>query len=250
MTRVVLEQVIGGERRAERATRIARRRLDPYSRETAVAQHLAVGDAVKRDAAREAEVRHAGLVGERSGHAQNGFFEHDLNRSGEIHLALCQWRVWRSWRTTEQSVELLVRHRQTGTVVEVRHVEAERTVRPEIDEIVENRLRIGRLAIGRQTHYLVFARIHPETGVIGECGIQQSERMREVYFLDDFEMVAAADGGRRRRPFADAVHRQYHRLFERRWIECARRVALVVLGEEQALFPIEFGRQAPQLIAQ
>ena len=44
------------ERRAERAARIAGRRLDPDVLEGAVAQDLAVGDAIERDAAGEAEI--------------------------------------------------------------------------------------------------------------------------------------------------------------------------------------------------
>src|ERR1700724_955555 len=48
--------VIGGERRADRAAGVARRRLDPHALETAVAQNLAVADAIERDAAGQAEV--------------------------------------------------------------------------------------------------------------------------------------------------------------------------------------------------
>ena len=54
--RLALMQVVGGERRAERAAGVAGRRLDPDALEPAVAQHLAVGHAVERDAAGEAEV--------------------------------------------------------------------------------------------------------------------------------------------------------------------------------------------------
>ena len=56
-----LELVIGGERRAERAAGIAGRRLNPDVVELAVAQHLAVGHAVERDAAGEAQILRAGL---------------------------------------------------------------------------------------------------------------------------------------------------------------------------------------------
>ena len=49
-------QMIGRQRRAQRAAGIAGRRLDPDVVENAVAQHLAVGDAVERDAAGEAQI--------------------------------------------------------------------------------------------------------------------------------------------------------------------------------------------------
>ena len=54
-----LVQVIGRERRAERAAGVAGRRLDPDVLERAVAQHLAVGDAVERHAAGQAQILHA-----------------------------------------------------------------------------------------------------------------------------------------------------------------------------------------------
>ena len=60
--RLILEQVVGAQRRADRAAGIARRRLDPDALETAVTQDLAVRDAVERDAARQAQVALAGLA--------------------------------------------------------------------------------------------------------------------------------------------------------------------------------------------
>ena len=62
LPRLALEQVVGGERGAERAAGVARRRLDPDALERAVAQDLAVGDAVERDAAGEAQVLLPGLA--------------------------------------------------------------------------------------------------------------------------------------------------------------------------------------------
>ena len=50
-----------------------------------------------------------------------------------------------------------------------------------------------RLAIGREPHHLVFAGVHLEAGVIGEGGVQQAERVREMNLLDDLEVVAVAD---------------------------------------------------------
>ena len=48
--------VTGGKRRAERAAGIAGCRLNPDFVETAVAQHLAIGDAIERDAAGETKI--------------------------------------------------------------------------------------------------------------------------------------------------------------------------------------------------
>ncbi len=64
------------------------------------------------------------------------------------------------------------------------------------------------------------------------------------------DLVADAEAERCRHPFADAVHRQDCGAFERRRIERARRMALMVLGEEQLAFPVEVGRKALQFLDQ
>ena len=63
--------------------------------------------------------------------------------------------------------------------------------------------------------------------------------MREMQLLEQRELVAAADRGRRRAPFADAVHGEHHRILERRGIERARRVAHVMLGEQEPVRAVE-----------
>ena len=50
------KDVIGRQGGPDRAAGIAGSRLDPNFLEAAVAQHLAVGDAIERDAAGEAEI--------------------------------------------------------------------------------------------------------------------------------------------------------------------------------------------------
>src|ERR1700719_561955 len=72
--RLPLELVIGGERRADRATGVARRRLNPDVLELAVAQHLAVGDAIERHPAREAQIARAGTAGEAARQPQHRLF--------------------------------------------------------------------------------------------------------------------------------------------------------------------------------
>ena len=81
--------MIGGEGRAQRAAGIAGGGLDPDVVEAPVAQDLAVGDAVQRDAAGQAQVRHPGLRCARArGQAQHDLLGHGLDGGGEIHLAL------------------------------------------------------------------------------------------------------------------------------------------------------------------
>ena len=79
LARLVLEQVVGGERRADRPAGIARRRLDPDPLEPAIAQDPAVGDAVERDAARQTQVLLPALARQRPGEAQHHLLGHRLN---------------------------------------------------------------------------------------------------------------------------------------------------------------------------
>src|SRR5262245_59709779 len=65
----------------------------------------------------------------------------------------------------------------------------------------------------------------------------------------DRELLATADCGRGRAPFADPVHREHCRLLIGRGIEGARRMAHVVLGEEKLVLPVEVRRKFLQLAA-
>ena len=116
---VAFVDVIRRERGAERAAGIARGRLDPDALEFAVAQHLAVGHAVERHAAGEAQILRAGLACERARQAQHDFLRDRLDRGGEIHVALGQQLVGLARRRAEQAIELVVRHAQAGAIVEI-----------------------------------------------------------------------------------------------------------------------------------
>ena len=108
--------------------------------------------------------------------------------------------------------------------------------------MVVDQLGVLGLAIGREAHDLVLARVDLEPRVIGKGGIQQSQRMGEVNLLDDFEPVTAANGQRGRGPLPHTVHGQHRRFFKRRWEKGARRMAQVVFGEKQFLVPVEVRR--------
>ena len=76
----------------------------------------------------------------RARHAQHDLLGDLLDRRGEVHLALRQRRLGLARRAAEQPVERAVRHRQARAVVEVRHVQPERAVGLQIDQIVEDQL--------------------------------------------------------------------------------------------------------------
>ena len=81
-------------------------------------------------------------------------------------------------------------------------------------QLVEDQLDVLRLAVGRESHDLVLTGVHPEPGVVGKCGIEEAERMREVRLRQELERVSVAAAVAARRPLADAVDRQYRRRLE------------------------------------
>ena len=150
----------------------------------------------------------------------------------------------------EQPIELLVRHLQAGAVIEIGLVEPKTAVRLEVDQMVEDQAGIFGFAIWRQAHHFVLAGIYFEARVVGESGVKQAERMREVQFLERGEFISAAVGDRGRRPLADPVHCQDCGLLERRGKKSRGCMALVMLGEKQLALPVEVRRVFFQLIAQ
>src|SRR5205085_10633014 len=89
-----------------------------------------------------------------------------------------------------------------------------------------------RPAIRRQAHELVFAVVHLEAAIVGERGVEQSQRVRKIDAVRELDLVSFADAERRRAPFADAVEREDGGLVERAWKEGAGRMTLMMLGEE------------------
>ena len=174
------------------------------------------------------------LVVEVRRHAQHDLLGDHLHARRQVHLALRQRRLRPAGRAAEELVEPLARHRQTLAVVEVAHVQAERAVRLQVEQVLEDQIAVARFAVRRQPHHLVFARVHLEAGVVGEGRIQQAERVRKPQFVGQVDPVAAADPARRGRPFPDAVDGEDRRLFERRREERAGGVRLVMLEKDVA----------------
>ena len=238
------------QRGAERAPGVARRGLDPHVVEPAIPQDLAVGYTVERDAAGQTQARDAGLLAQRAGQPQHRFLDHRLRRGGHVHVPLRQRLVRLARGATEQCIEPGVGHGEAGAVIEMVEIEAERAVRFQVDQVVENGLGVSRLAVGRQAHQLVLAGIHLEAGVVGKRRVEQPQGVGEVDLPRHLQRVAVADGHGSGGPFADPVHGENHRIAEGRRVERARRVRLVVLGEQQPRVPIQLRGQDAQLAAQ
>jgi hypothetical protein len=242
--------VVGGERGAQRPAGVAGRRLDPDPLERALPQQPAVGDAVQRHAARHAQVPLAGLARDRAAEPEHHLLGDPLDRGREVHLAPGQPPLGVARRPAEERVEALAGHRQPGAVVEVVEVEPEAAVGLEVDQVVEDGLRVPGLAVGGEAHDLVLARVDLEAGVVGEGRVEQPERVREVQLPGDLQAGAAADADARRAPLADPVRGQDGRLLERRGEEGRGGVAQVVLGEQQPAVPAVGPRHPGQGVAQ
>ena len=135
----------------------------------------------------------------------------------------------------EQVLELPVGHRQTCAIIEIRKIETERTVRLQINQVIQDGLRVFGLAVGGQPHQLVFAGVDLEPCVISERRIQQAEGMGEMDFPENLKLVPLPHAKRGGRPLAHAVHRERRRLFKGRGEKRARRMTEMMLGKQKAL---------------
>ena len=122
-------------RHAERPPCVAGSGLDPQPLEGALAQDAPVGHAVERDPTGEAKVLHPGLAVHRAAHAQHDLLAHDLDRAGQVHLALGQLGLQLTRRPSEQRVERAVGHRETGEIVEILLIEREGAVVAQVDQL-------------------------------------------------------------------------------------------------------------------
>ena len=132
----------------------------------------------------------------------------------------------------KRRIEPARRHAQPLAVLEVRHVEAEGPIGLQIDQMVADAVDVLRLSVRRQPHQLVLAGVDLEAGEAGEGGVQEPQRVREADLVRQLDTAAATDSVGGRRPLPDPVQRENRRLLEGRRKERARRVRLVVLGED------------------
>ena len=173
--RLVQKLVPDEQRSTERAAGVSSRGLDPDALEGAFPLEPAIGDAIQRDAAGKHQVLHAGLRVNIASHPKNRFFGDRLNARCEIHVPLIQIRVGLSWRSSEQLMKSLARHRQALTVVEVLHVEPQTAVGLQIDEMLQDLVAIHGTAVRGKPHQLVFAAVDLESAIVGERRVEKPE---------------------------------------------------------------------------
>ena len=221
-------------RDSQRAACVSRCWLNPNVFKRAFADQDAVGDTVQRDAARHAQISLAGGLVQMFCSLQNDFFGDRLDRRSQIHVQRFDRCFGFAWFTTEQLMKTRTGHCQAHTIIEKIHVQTKRAVVANFNQVLANQIRIFRFTIGGQSHQLVLARIDSKSTVIGERGVQQTQRVGKTNFVGQFDFVSAADTQRRGRPFADSIHRQNGGFVERRRIKGACRVRLMVFTKTNA----------------
>src|SRR5262249_4596119 len=161
--------------------------------------------------------------GQRAGQAQYCFIEYRLDGGGKVHMTLCDQVVGSARRPAEQCVEALVGHPQTGTIIEVALIEMEAAVGFKIQKMVEDQLRVFRLAIGSKAHDVVFAGIHLKAELVSERRVQQAERMRKVDLTRQGQAIILSKTDRRGSPLPYPVHGEDRRFAEGGGEESRRR---------------------------
>src|ERR1043166_9158913 len=90
---------------------------------------------------------------------------------------------------------------------------------------------VFRLAIRREAHEFVFARVDLKTRVIRECAIEHPKRVRKADLTHQVDLIAATNAPGRRAPFADTIEGHDRSFLKRRSKERARSVRPVLRRE-------------------
>ena len=231
---------------AERTPGVTRGRLDPDPLEFSVPQDLAVSDAIECHAARKAEIFRTGVARNGARHPQDRLFGHRLDGCRHVHVLLVDRRFRLPRRSAHQCLEAAIDHPGAGAVSEVVEVEAEGAVFLKVHHVFKDVRGKTWFAVGRESHEFVFPGIHLEPAVLGERGIHEPERMREMDLLGDCQGIPVSQRQRGRGPLADPVNGQDRSAFKGRREVRARGVAEVVFAEEHPLIRIEGPVQPPQ----
>ena len=188
LVQLVMPDQQGG---AERAAGIAGGRLNPDVLERPFAKQAPIRHAVERHAAGhdQVAVRRSGRGGAAPRRSITSSHTTWTEAARSISFAVMM-PLGLPRRAAEQIVKPWRGHRQPLAIVEVRHVQPERSVVHDPDQPLQDQIDVARLAVGRQAHQLVFAGIHPEAGVVGERRIQHAERVRKPLLVTEHDPVA------------------------------------------------------------
>ena len=177
---VLQKRVVHKEGRTDRTACIPGRRLYEDLPERGFLQHLAVGDAIQRDAPCHAKIFHPRLPLRLTGHLNHDRIRRLLERGRNILVELPQGGLRIPSRLSEQGLEFPPRHGQGMVIGKVFHVELEASIRLERDEFPHDEVVPPGFAVGSQPHHLILCAIHPEPKIIGKGGVEQPEGMGKM----------------------------------------------------------------------
>ncbi len=175
-----------------------------------------------------------------TGHTQHHLFCYLLDGTGQVHVALSQPRFRLSGRPAEELFEFFIRHRQPGTVIEIVHVQFERTVFLKVHQFIQYDVLINWLTVRGKPHNFVLPGVDLKSRVIGEGRIEQPERMGEMELGLNLNLIVPADTVACRRPLSHPVYCQKRSFLVRGGEESRCSVGLVVFGKDDLSRELEF----------
>jgi len=129
-------------------------------------------------------------------------------------MELFDWRFRLTRPPAKQLMELRARHRQTLAVVEVAHIQPERAIVFDIQQMITDQIDVFRLTVGRQAHQFVFARVDLESTEVRKGRVEQSQRVRKVQLVRKLDLVPVTGAKTSGGLLAYAIKRENRRLFE------------------------------------
>ena len=144
----------------------------------------------------------------------------------DVGLSIARWAA-------KKIMEARVGHRKPLAVIEIIHVQPETAIRFQIDEVLINRICINGAAVRREAHEFVLATVYPEAAVVSHGRIKKPEGMGELEMLLYFNLVPTADAPGGGGPLSHAIQGQNRSFFKGAGKEGTRRMAPVMVHEEQ-----------------
>ena len=177
----VVEELVPDEHRgAQCATGVARGGLYPDIIEDALAEDLAVADAVERHA--PAMTRWRIPVSLRTWRAVRSMIS-SVTAWMDAAMSISRWgdpRFGFADRAVEELFHLRIGHGQALAIIEVGHVHPEGAVLFQIKQVVDDEVFVFWLSVGGEAHEFVLAGVDPEPREVGEGRVEQAQGVRKT----------------------------------------------------------------------
>ena len=170
-------------------SRISSSWLNPHVFKRAFTQQSAIGHAVQCDPARKTQVLEPRFAMQMLSHREQDHFGNALNGCSKILFAIRDRRFWSSRRATKQLAEFRRRHSCSIQIREIVLVQSKRTVRLNIDHLIQNCIFVNRFAIRSEPHQFAFTAVDSKTTKRCERGVQQPERVRKPNLIGQLNSI-------------------------------------------------------------